>query len=114
MRPKCVEKTCVNQWVRSSVSIGSHCRSDEPGCYKWYQTNPATMADLMFSASSGGQILKTKVQRGYWIPKWGECDTLNRALKRIIDYSYQQGVSSFKVNPYAKTSTVKRVWLKQS
>ena len=37
-----------------------------------------------------------------------KCDTLDWDLKGLIDYSYQQGASSFLGSPFAKNSTVKR------
>ena len=36
IRPKCTEKTCVGLWGQSTVSIGSHGRSEGSGCYSCY------------------------------------------------------------------------------
>ena len=47
------------------------------GVTKWYQSNPATVADCMFSAPSRGKDPEIAIQRGRCIPKWDECDTLN-------------------------------------
>ena len=71
MRSKCAEKTCVGLWSQSPVSMSSHRLSDGPRCYKWYQSNPATMADCVFSTPSRGKDPETTIQRGRCIPKWG-------------------------------------------
>ena len=71
VRPKCAGKTCVGLWGKSTVSMSSNRRSEGPGCYKWYQSNPATVADCVFSAPSGGKDPEMTVQRGRCIPKWG-------------------------------------------
>ena len=75
VRPKCAEKTCVSLWSQSTVSIGRHRQSEGSGCYKWYQSNPATVADYVFSAPRARKHPQITVQRGRCIPNWGECDT---------------------------------------
>ena len=88
-----------------------HGQSEGPGCYKWYQSNPASMANCVFSAPSGEKILKLRSNEDVVFLSGGECDTPYLTLiKGLIDYSYQQDASSFHESPYAKNSTVKRAW----
>ena len=75
MRPKCAKKTYVGLWGQSTVSIGSHRQSNGLGCYKWYHSNPATVADLVFSAPSGEKIPKLRCNEDVAFLTRGECDT---------------------------------------
>ena len=68
-RPKCAGKTCVGPWGQSTVPMRSHRQSVGPEGYKWYQSNPATVANCVFSAPSRRKDPETTVQRGRCIPK---------------------------------------------
>ena len=82
VRSKYAENTFVGLCGQSTVSKSSHQWSVGSRCYKRYQSNLTTVADHVFSATSG-QILKLRSNEDFVFLSEGECDTLNLALKRI-------------------------------
>ena len=71
VRPECARKICVGLYGQSTVSMSSYRRLERPGCYNWYLSNSANVADCVFSAPSGEKDPEITVQRERCIPKWG-------------------------------------------
>ena len=60
---------------QSTVSRSSHQRSVGLGCYKWYQNNPAIVADYCSVHLAREKILKLRSDEDVVFLTGGECDT---------------------------------------
>ena len=59
--------------------MSSHQRSEGPGCYKWYQSNLATVLIVCSVHLEGEKILKLQSNEDVVFLSGGECDTLDLA-----------------------------------